>query len=53
MVGSEDSAGESGTPTGEGNRGVISGEREGEGEDRGGLGRYAGEAEMVEVCSFS
>ena len=46
MVGSEDSAGESGTPAGEGNRGEMSGEREGEGEERGELGRYAGEAEM-------
>lgn len=52
-MGREDSAGESGTPAGEGKRGVISGERDGEGEERGESGRYEGEAEMAEVCSCS
>ncbi|KAL8234286.1 hypothetical protein R6Q59_020386 [Mikania micrantha] len=35
MVGSDDSVGESSPPPGEGNRGVMSGDRAGEGEDNG------------------
>lgn len=50
MMGSEDSVGASPSPAGEGNRGLISGERVGEeGEERGGFGSNAGAAEMVEV----
>lgn len=45
MVGSVESAGESG----EGKSGEMSGEREGEGDETGELGRYEGEAEMDEV----
>ncbi|XP_057963520.1 uncharacterized protein LOC131154784 [Malania oleifera] len=54
MVGSEDSAGEGTSPpaAGEGNRGVMSGERAG-GDDRGASGSNAGAAEMVEVCNLS
>ncbi|KAL8214913.1 hypothetical protein R6Q57_004362 [Mikania cordata] len=53
MVGSDDSVGESSSPPGEGNRGVMSGDRAGEGEDNGddddggGGGSDAGAAEIV------
>ncbi|GMN38132.1 hypothetical protein TIFTF001_007369 [Ficus carica] len=48
MVGREDSAGERGSFLGEGNRGVMSGERAGDSEESGGPGKTAGAAEMVE-----
>ncbi|XP_041022550.1 uncharacterized protein LOC121263623 [Juglans microcarpa x Juglans regia] len=53
MVGSDDSDGGSATPPGEGNKGLMSGERAGE--DTGALGNNAGAAEMVEtlVLMFS
>lgn len=53
MVGSDDSEGGSATPPGEGNKGVMSGDRAGE--DTGTLGNNAGAAEMVEtlVLMFS
>lgn len=47
MVGSDDSEGGSVTPPGEGNRGVMSGDRAGE--NRGALGKTAGAAEIVET----
>lgn len=47
MVGRDDSAGESGTPPGEGNKGEISGDKVGE-EDRGAPGSNAGAADILE-----
>jgi hypothetical protein len=47
MVGSDDSEGGSVTPPGEGNRGVMSGDRAGE--NRGTPGKTAGAAEIVET----
>jgi hypothetical protein len=47
MIGSDDSEGGSVTPPGEGNRGVMSGDRAGE--NRGALGKTAGAAEIVET----
>lgn len=50
MVGRDASSGEGATPRGVGNNGVMSGDKAG-GEDTGEMvGRYAGEAEMAEIC---
>lgn len=47
-MGKEDSLGESSEPPGEGNRGVMSGDKAG-GEAEGASGNNAGAAEIVEV----
>ncbi|PWA74758.1 hypothetical protein CTI12_AA243050 [Artemisia annua] len=51
IVGSEDSLGESPLPLGEGNKGVMSGDKAGEGEESGGdeeiVGSNAGAADIV------
>lgn len=48
IVGNEDSLGESSAPPGEGNRGLMSGDKAG-GEAKGAPGSNAGAAEIVEV----
>lgn len=56
IVGSDDWVGERGTRRGEGNNGVISGDRVGEDDDRGlsgAPGNNAGAADMVENFSYS
>lgn len=54
-MGSEESVGASSEPPGDGNSGVMSGDKAGGsgGEDEGGKGSNAGAAEMVEVGRLS
>lgn len=49
MMGSDDSDGGSATPPGEGNKGVMSGDRDGEATGALAPGKRAGAAEIVET----